>query len=169
MLTTIQNLTAAQALANLDPYSNDDANSTSHLFLDIADGYTLKGLFHKDGEPGDKEIVTIAGAAGQGVGYKSYVANLRSNGVNAPLVTVIKNELSAAIVWTRDGLGDYVGTLVGAFTANKTYIDNNGNGATFQEPYRVSVDAIGMLAYDIAGAGADNLQSSFQIEVRVYD
>jgi len=104
------------------------------------------------------------------LGYSSYVAKIRSNGTSAPLITVVKNELSDAIVWTRSDVGDYVGTLSGAFpTANKTVLLSGDSGATFVETYRIGANSIGLLAYDISGVAADNLSNAFTLEVRVYD
>lgn len=53
---------------------------------------------------------------------KRYVANLTQTAGNAPVPTVLENDLSAAIVFTRTSAGLYVGTLVGAFTVGKTVI-----------------------------------------------
>jgi hypothetical protein len=53
-------------------------------------------------------------------GYKSYVALLSQSGTAAPVATVLENTLGGTVVWTRGGVGDYVGTLVGAFPVSKT-------------------------------------------------
>ena len=63
-------------------------------------------------------------------GVKSYNASLVQTGTNAPVATVMSNGLSAAIVWTRENVGVYVGTLNGAFTANKTSIIVQSNQLT---------------------------------------
>lgn len=60
-LINIQRLTAAEAINTLEPYADDNRNATSHLFLDINDDFTLKGIFFDDTEAGDKKIVVIAG------------------------------------------------------------------------------------------------------------
>lgn len=51
---------------------------------------------------------------------KIYVATLTQSGAGSPVATVIKNDLSDVILWERIGAGNYKGTLVGAFTLNKT-------------------------------------------------
>ena len=63
-------------------------------------------------------------------GVKSYNASLVQTGTNAPVATVMSNGLSAAIAWTREGVGVYVGTLTGAFTANKTSVIVQSNQLT---------------------------------------
>lgn len=51
---------------------------------------------------------------------KVYRALLTQTGTSAPTATVLENTLGGTVVWTREGNGDYDGTLSGAFTANKT-------------------------------------------------
>lgn len=53
---------------------------------------------------------------------KVYRALLTQSGVNAPTASVLENTLGGAIVWARVGLGQYEGTLTGAFPASKTFI-----------------------------------------------
>ena len=68
---------------------------------------------------GDKEVAWVANTSP----YKVYAAELSNfgGGTVAPTATVFQNTLSAAIVWTRTGIGVYVGTLVDAFTASKSH------------------------------------------------
>lgn len=51
--------------------------------------------------------------------YKGY---FNQSGTSTPTVTIIKNDLSGAIVWTRNSIGSYTGTLIGAFASTKTFI-----------------------------------------------
>lgn len=51
--------------------------------------------------------------------YKVYTALLTQSGTDAPVATVLENTLGGDVVWTRDGTGQYRGTLNGAFTFNK--------------------------------------------------
>jgi uncharacterized protein (UPF0333 family) len=53
-------------------------------------------------------------------GVQEYVAILNQTGTNDPVATVIKNDVGS-IVWTRTGTGGYIGTLIGAFPADKTF------------------------------------------------
>lgn len=50
---------------------------------------------------------------------KRYIAILNQNGTNVPVATVLENSLGP-IVWARSSAGQYVGTLVGAFPADRT-------------------------------------------------
>lgn len=49
-----------------------------------------------------------------------YVALISQTGTNAPIATVLENELGGELVWTRNAAGDYSGTLSGAFTSRTT-------------------------------------------------
>ena len=64
----------------------------------------------------------FAAPAGGSPGYLEYVALLTQTGTNAPVATVLKNTLGGAVVWTRDALDNYRGTLTGAFPAEKVWI-----------------------------------------------
>jgi hypothetical protein len=53
--------------------------------------------------------------------YKIYAALLTQSGENAPVATVLYNDLSASITWTRQGPGQYYcNVTAGIFTDNKT-------------------------------------------------
>lgn len=72
-------------------------------------------------------IKTVNGNAVTGSGninilpYKIYAVEFSQIGTGAPTVSIILNQLSGAIVWTRNSVGSYTGTLSGAFPANKSY------------------------------------------------
>ena len=63
-------------------------------------------------------VLTPVSNGAQGV--KRYVALLSQSGADAPVATVLENSLGGAVVWTYDATGEYLATLAGAFTANKT-------------------------------------------------
>ena len=68
----------------------------------------------------------IGGGGGSSVagftsGAKLYVAFLTQTGTDAPVATVLQNDLGGEVVWTRANAGFYNGTLNGVFTANKTW------------------------------------------------
>ena len=50
---------------------------------------------------------------------KVYRALLTQTGTDDPVATVLENTLGGAVVWTYSDVGVYIGTLTGAFTANK--------------------------------------------------
>lgn len=62
-------------------------------------------------------------------GTKEYIVLLSQESTNAPTGQPLKNTLGGTVVWTRQGTGQYWGTLTGAFgNLNTTII--TGNGAT---------------------------------------
>lgn len=63
---------------------------------------------------------------------KTYKALITQEGTAAPTVIELQNTLGD-ITWTRSDTGHYTGTLIGAFTAFKTFptISNNRNNAVF--------------------------------------
>ncbi len=119
MLVAIQNMTAAEALANLEPYDNTNANTTSHMFIDIEDGFTLKGIFFDDGEPNDKKIVSLGTG---GVNVKRFVALITQAGGAIPTAEILVNTLSDVPVLARTGAGSYTLTLAGEFTVDKSAV-----------------------------------------------
>jgi hypothetical protein len=74
-------------------------------------------------EAADLISALIANFSGGGSAptYKVYTALLTQEGTDAPVATVLENTLGD-IVWTRSMEGVYLGTLIGAFTTDKTFI-----------------------------------------------
>jgi len=62
---------------------------------------------------------------------KIYKALMTQAGSTAPTATIIRNTIGE-IIWTRSGVGIYLGTLTAAFIANKVWaiISNTSNDAT---------------------------------------
>ncbi len=173
MLVAIQAMTGADALAKLTPYDDVDANSTAHLFLDIEDNYTLKGIFFDGAAPNDKKIVSISTNR---VTKKTYKALLNQAGGAAPVATVLENSLSADIVWNRTGAGVYAGTLFGEFTAGLTFVmvgqSYNLKSDTWIKAYANTVNQVGVETIeDLGGATApvDGELFDNAIEVTVYE
>jgi len=91
-------------------------------------------------------------------GVKVYRAILTQAGTAAPTATVLENSLGGTVVWTRLGVGSYQGALTGAFTANKTFINqivmsDNLNG-WLAELFLSSTSAVTLTTLD-AGTPAD--------------
>lgn len=113
-------------------------------------------------------------------GYGVYRAVLTQEGVNAPVVSVLENTLSAPVVWTRLATGVYVGTLVSEFQQNKTHVLYQYlNSGTIEEPrhivFRASDDTIFWVSQtrpvipDGTGfVNADDLILEQSIEIKVY-
>jgi hypothetical protein len=58
----------------------------------------------------------------KGERVKIYTALLTQTGTSAPVANVLENTLGGTVVWTRIDVGNYVATLTGAFTLNKTFV-----------------------------------------------
>jgi hypothetical protein len=58
--------------------------------------------------------------AGTVTGVKVYAALLTETGGDAPVATVLRNDLGGTVVWSYADVGTYFGTLSGAFPASKT-------------------------------------------------
>lgn len=98
--------------------------------FDLADDLastTLEDLINAyDGAQAASAAVSIAALEAGKVdgtpGVKVYRALLTQTGTSAPVATVLENSIGA-IVWSRPGgAGAYVGSLIGAFPANKTFL-----------------------------------------------
>jgi len=106
-------------------------------------------------------------------GIKRYVALLSQSGTDAPVATVLENTLGGAVVWIRDFAGTYIGTLAGAFTANKTFISIGAGAYPNQDDQinvyarRGSADTVTVLS-GTGGSGTDDLLNLSPIEIRVY-
>lgn len=105
--------------------------------------------------------------------YKSYVALLSQTGTNAPVATVLENELAGNIIWTRLGIGGYRGTLTGAFTLNKTMVTISNGWQNSTHVTRAGVgfpDFVAISTY-LSGNLTDGLldNSATSIEIRVYN
>jgi hypothetical protein len=101
--------------------------------------------------------------------FKEYAALLTQNDEGAPIATVIVNTLGGEIIWTRTGEGNYVGTLAGAFTLNKTLILAAPPTAAFQvNAYTSGSDSIGVDTADAGGDFIDGLLQGYAIDIRVY-
>lgn len=129
-------------------------------------------------------VYKTQGTAVQNVGYKSYVATLTQSATNAPVATIISNTLDGDIVWSYSGdAGGYFGDLVGAFTADKTFliIGNynviNNVQLYFTELLRESADQVSISTFRVTEAdaggnlnkiGTNGVLNSTPIEIRVY-
>lgn len=110
--------------------------------------------------------------------YKSYVALMSQTGTSAPTVKVLLNELSAAIVWTYGSAGNYVGTLTGAFTLDKTFLPpdifQQYNAADFTNVIFSRLSANQILIVTTIGPNGAGVSSNgvivndYPIEIRVY-
>jgi len=103
--------------------------------------------------------------------YKIYTALLTQSGslpTSAPTAIVLENNLSGPIVWTYNAAGFYVGTLIGAFTANKTACIISGIYIGSSQAIRKDDDTVHVFTNDTLG-GVDNKLEETTLEIRVYN
>jgi hypothetical protein len=105
------------------------------------------------------------------VGYKRYIALISQTGISDPTVIVLENTIGD-IVWTRNLAGEYIGTLIGAFPQNKTYLITQGWANQSFETINMfwfTNDDITILTTDPALIQLDGVLNYNTIEIRVYE
>jgi len=127
-------------------------------------------------------IIALASANPE-VNPKVYVAELSNYaaGEVAPVATVMKNTIGN-IVWTRNGVGSYTGTLAGAFTEDKTFLSGQAIivstlvGATGGWPNAQvinsnNVDTVSIYNYALNLTSGNNLADNMRmfLEIKVYE
>jgi hypothetical protein len=102
--------------------------------------------------------------------YKSYVALISQTGTAAPTVTILENTIGD-IVWSRNGLGAYSGTLTGAFPSGKVIcLSNQIDMPTMTLLLRKNNDIISINTGTPGTTTiADNILDNTSIEIRVYN
>lgn len=102
--------------------------------------------------------------------YVEYVATITQTTTGVPILNIISNELNDAIVYTRDGAGAYVGTLVGAFTEGKTVFNlPNGNKAAQFGVEWTDADTFALSSWVADGTATDSLFATTSFSIKVYD
>lgn len=116
----------------------------------------------------------------QTMSYKSYVATLAQEGEGAPVATVFNSNDAnyiGNIVWTRNSVGEYAGTLNGAFTWLKTvvFIGKSNPSMMFSATGEADGNRVTVLTGYIDTDGgtnyiprADTALDTCPIEIRVY-
>lgn len=127
-----------------------------------------KILLLADPVTGALEKVTVE----QILGYKVYTALITSTGTGDPTVTILGDNTIGTIVWTRVGVGEYEGTLIGAFPNLKTWCTS---GREFSVPIYltnlrrgVSSDVVVMTCLNDGFSSNDLDGANIPIEIRVY-
>ena len=105
-----------------------------------------------------------------GSSYLVYTALLSQSGTDAPSPYSILENTIGDIVWTRDNVGNYIGTLAGAFTSSKTVVFFSSQNRTYYFiGYQNDSDTVYIQSSLIATqAFADSLLDGTGIEIRVY-
>lgn len=101
--------------------------------------------------------------------YKVYTALLSQSGITPPVATVLENTLEGTIVWSYNTIGFYIGTLVGAFTLNKTAAIISGIYQGSSQAIRKNNDTVHVFTNDNLGVGVNAELSETTLEIRVYN
>ena len=113
----------------------------------------------------------IASLASGSTAYNSYVALLTQTSTNAPVATILSNNLTATLTWARTGPGVYTLTANAAtFTANKTIVFlNAGSGIPLISAERTSDTILTVKTYNSGtGVAVDAAITNGAFEVRIY-
>jgi len=103
--------------------------------------------------------------------YSSYVAMLSQSSTSDPTATVLENTIGGDFEWTREGVGTYRITNLGAFPTNKIFINcvYGGESNNVFAPYLIEsedyIEFINRLL--LTGSAGDGLQNAF-VEIRIY-
>lgn len=103
------------------------------------------------------------------VPYKKYSARIFQSSTTDPTGDIYDNTIGS-IVWSRQGAGSYIGTLIGAFQSQTTWCIITGAcqfGAI--EIFRASINAVEINTYTFAGAPSDDVLSGQTLEIRIYN
>lgn len=114
------------------------------------------------------ETKVVSGAVADAA--KAYDAILTQTGTDAPTAQVFGTNDIGAIVWARSAEGVYTGTLVGAFTANKTAIHvtvGGGSTAFTAQATRTSADVVTISTFD-DGFVPDDLEGTLYVNIQVW-
>lgn len=108
--------------------------------------------------------------------YKVYTAVLTQSGIAAPVATVLENTLGGEVIWTRDGVGVYFGTLEGAFPSGKCvpycqYSPMNWNAISFSTERKDDDSVVVNLEELSANLPVDISYTGYSVytEIRVYN
>ncbi len=101
-------------------------------------------------------------------GYKVYSALISQSGTSDPTVIVLENTIGV-IAWTYNAPGTYIGTLLGAFVADKTFSIITNNTVSYSSFQYNSTDDIDIQTKDyLTNTNTDGLLINTSIEIRVY-
>lgn len=97
---------------------------------------------------GTKNTINTGGSS-----YLVYTAFLAQSGTDAPTATVKQNTLGGTVVWTRAGVGRYVGTLAGAFPVGSicNSIGSSANNNSVVMPVTDFSGIVGYIEYSPSG------------------
>jgi hypothetical protein len=117
--------------------------------------------------------------------YKVYTAILSQNGTGAPSANILENTIGN-IVWSYSSAGNYLATLAGAFTSQKTffYVSSQAGYNPVPQTYTQNIRTLTRITDGIvnlnqtnlnftagvfSSAGSVNDFSNLYLEIRVYN
>jgi hypothetical protein len=102
--------------------------------------------------------------------YKVYSALISQTGTSDPTLTVLTDEITGTIVWTRLSTGVYVGTLTGAFLIAKTFATLQRNADEVNAITRIDNNKLYVTTNSTpGGTSVDGSLSSTPLEIRIYN
>lgn len=107
---------------------------------------------------------------GGGAEYLVYTALISQSGTDAPTATVLENTLGGTVVWTYNDVGNYSGTLTGAFTTNTLIfpVYAGFNSQLYLDPYTTINNSYFPDAINLQTGEVDSYLNNTLIEIRVY-
>jgi len=165
--------------SSLQGYIGQPSSTTNRLDLGTGSGLalTLTGTtVNAPSLAGTGNRIVTANASGDlsatNVLPNVYTALLTQSGTSAPSATVLGTNTIGSIVWTRSSAGVYVGTLSGAFTANKTWSvvgwsdESAGNNIVFRLK-RTGNNTVELLSTSDGVNGGD-VFTNLSVRIEVY-
>ena len=112
----------------------------------------------------------VPASSGGGASYLVYTALLTQSGTSAPVATVLENTLGGTVVWTYNDVGNYSGTLTGAFTTNTLIfpVYAGFNSQLYLDPYTTINNSYFPDAINLQTGEVDSYLNNTLIEIRVY-
>lgn len=124
------------------------------------------------GTPATRPVYTSAGVKVEEIHPKMYTALLTQSGTSAPTAIVLGTNTVGSISWARTGAGVYTGTLSGAFTADKTWLnvhnsDQSGGTIIIAKLVRTDANTVTLSTFNSSLAAAD-VFTQISIDIKVY-
>lgn len=159
--------------ANVDLYNIIDSNNQSVLKVNLSDIVDANGDAYIENDwntfrfsqVGARSITDVSA-----VKPKVYKALLTQKGTTAPDAIVLENTLGD-IAWSYTGIGSYTGTLLDAFTEEKTFvITGQTYGSSGKEVIYSNYDTVDTLTIETKDAGSNINGALFgaSILIKVY-
>ena len=115
------------------------------------------------------DLIDFINNAGITTQKKIYKALITQSGTDAPTVTILENTIGN-IVWSYDSTGTYFGTLINAFTENKTFLPQPSEKThnSCVELLYSDADTVEINTYDVTPVLANDILVGNSILIEVY-